>query len=267
MGYSFYSPQTTQSADPEKILWKWNGIDYTQFGDGAGNPTATIGSPTGTGLSVTQLSDNLDCPRIPILSYAHDAVAVPWRAYFMVNDLPELPNKYIIEARMGPTLTGTLGQNTYPYIIPVWQSSARCCEIYRNSQYQAIRSSNGSTDVSLGCAGNFYSEEASPEQSEYDEGRPFRLLCDMRDPDGVSEYPGFRIISDVADEGGSKRAVYSSDWGAYGGGTCFSSSWHSDWLTGGTIKNFGFGFGNGACGAGSAYVADLLIREWVPVGG
>ena len=93
------SSQLSGGGGGREVLWEWNGVDVSQFGNGVGGPTSTKGSPTGT-LSVgTLTSPGGDMVQDTVLIYTAGGTNTTV-SYFEINDMPALPERYTVRCRI-----------------------------------------------------------------------------------------------------------------------------------------------------------------------
>ena len=94
------------SRAPSKLLWEWNGADISQFGDGAGTFDYTTGTPVGT-LSVGAMPvSGADYPDEDVLIFTNGAGTLA-SGFYLINDLPPLPERFIYRARVGQRTAGS----------------------------------------------------------------------------------------------------------------------------------------------------------------
>lgn len=229
-----------------QVLWEWNGTDITQFGDGAGNPTNTYGSPDGT-LSVAAVpTASIDVPSNNVLLYTTGS-ATAAHAHFLINDLPTLPERFIFRARIGPR-TGAV--TCEPCLIFCEQDETHWMGTAYNTggtvQVQFANNVDGLLTAAHFITGSGIAEAASG----------IVLECDvmLRDPDtGVD--PRINAIVREARAGALGYARGGPSWSSFGSPPAI---YHSSWQSGGTIKQPGIAF---LCNGASltAWVSELQI--------
>lgn len=257
MSYGSQSGIEVINVNPPALLWEWNGVDVSQFGDGVGGPTATdLAAITGSlaaapfAVNTTETSQNYNR-----LIYTHTGGT--GRAWYMINDLPVLPDRYMLEGVLGGRTTGT-ATNTEANIVLMYQDVTHNFVLRRkgsDATIAQIRGGNGDDGINTGSfrdmGGNFWN-------SEY--GTPFAAMLDTRDP-FVGGDPGFRVTLDTNSDGTHLSANVGGSWTAFGGGTLPSTTWDAGWQTGGSMKNVGIAFEEGGA-PGSNFVGALRIYGW-----
>lgn len=233
------------SRAPSKLLWEWNGTDITQFGDGAGTPNATYGTPDGT-LSVGAVpTASTDVPSGDVLLYT-TGTATSAHAHFYINDLPPLPERFIYRARLGPQLAGV---TTQPMLIAGGQDELHWIgTAYSGSNVLQVQFGNNRDAIFVG--GYFVSTGISGINT----GLLVELDCMLIDPDtgidpqinlGLSEFRG----------GAWTAGLGGPSWSSFGTNV---SIYDSSWQSGGSIKNPGVAF---LCNGSSvvSWVGELQI--------
>lgn len=236
------------------VLWEWNGADITQFGDGVGTPDNTYGSPDGT-LSVGAVpTSNIDVPSGDVLIYTTGS-ATGAHAHFLINDLPTLPERFIMRARLGPK---TGGVTCEPFLIFAEQDELH----WVGTAY----STGGTLQLQLGnnrdglfTAAHFISFGAV---SNVDSGVVIEADIMLRDPSSGVD-PQVNVIAREARAGVLGYGRGGTAWSSFGSPPAI---WDSSWQTGGTIKQLGIGF---LCNGASltAWVGELQIlsHPWTNV--
>lgn len=216
------------SRGPGKLLWEWNGADITQFGDGAGTPDYTSASAGGA-LSVGAFPvSGADYPNENVLLWTEDNAAIGM-SYFLINDLPELPERFVYRARLGKRTT-----SSGPVVILAMQDATHHFIFGWEVDQTALILCGNNTDGWF--QGGLY--RAQTAVVAYDSGTQMEFDVMLRDPStGVD--PQVNILARGA----------GGDWDAYGkGGTAWtpwggaSALYDSSWQSGGTIKKPGIGF-------------------------
>src|SRR5210317_1296149 len=129
---------SSQLSRRDGLLWEWNGTDVSQFGDGDGTPTAVNGgTATGTLAAATLATATQDVQTDKALVFTHTG-ASNVDSYYIINDLPPLPERFRIVAHLGPRETSNLGANTYPAIVLAWQDGTHFMRLYANSAKNAL---------------------------------------------------------------------------------------------------------------------------------
>jgi len=238
----------------QETLWEWNGNDISQF-----DSPLSYGGGNGT-LSVATYPAGLDVPRRNRLVYTHDgSPAVRAGRLYWINDLPTLPDAYVVEATLGPRNELTLGANTAPGVAVLGQDTAHFLLFGRGGAgFQDdlnLEITNGVTyDV-----GARWTTMLTGAMDRTDEGYRVRMLVDLRDPTGSTD-PG---ISLYLLRPGMEAVTRASSVGWTGSGGSPppdpSSSWDAGWQSGGTCKNVGLNFLHDATAAGSAYITDFRV--------
>lgn len=237
----------------DKVLWAWNREDVSQFGNGAGGYDYSLeGTPSGT-LSVADAPDTLMCSEAPRLVYTHTGNTA--RAFFLINDLPALPDRFIIEA-----VIGNRDSNTSPNVIIAFQSTARWFGIYRYATTQlGVVGCNGPLNDGWGDSIGF----SQGNVRNIPEGSGFRLICEYRDPDSTHD-PGICWWMDGVP--GYRRFLASQfSWAGSSSEPKPNVSWNSSWRTGGSIKRLGISFREMGASSGSAFIGDLRILRYQTV--
>ena len=99
-----------RTVETDEVLWKWNGQDTTQFD----SPITGTGlsAPSGT-LTAENFPAGVDAnPNRKRLRYSHPADSSV--AIFPINDLPNLPDQFVLEFTIGPRESASLGTNCIP---------------------------------------------------------------------------------------------------------------------------------------------------------
>jgi hypothetical protein len=180
----------------------------------------------------------------------------------LINDLPVLPDRFIIEMRIGPRGVANLGIDTGPGMIIAFQDVTHFIRLTRPgvATNSTIFSANGAGEDSS-SVGAFLNGPTL--NSNVDEGANMRLICDYRQP-GVGSDPGMRWWLDTID-GGLQFRASSAGWTPLGGGVSPATAWDAGWQTGGDTRNFGPQFLELGGGGGSGYMSDLQIVTYAPV--
>ncbi|MCP4204211.1 MAG: hypothetical protein GY769_20030 [bacterium] len=240
-----------------EVLWAWDGSGVTQLGDGDGTPDGVIGTPTGTiakSTIATESPVNLDASDAPIVVHSFTGSSGTPTAFYTFNDVPTLPDRFIVEARLGPRQAGNLGLNCTPHLIIGYQDPTHRVSFYRVSTNIRAVTGNGDDGINVGA---FIDLTGSVLNT--DEGTWMRVTLDLREPDASND-PGMRILANVLPFGAEEQDILASTsaWTAFGGGTSPASSWDAGWRTGGSIKNVGIAFTEHAA-AGQGYMGDMRI--------
>lgn len=238
------------------LLWTWNGTDVSQFSDGAGNPSSGYSSPNGTIAADTITSPIGDAYSGNVIKYSYSGGDSDAAAWFVINDLPELPERYLVRAQIGPRDNGAsrAGENTSPGIVLAYQDATH--------NVRVSRAASPTTTLTIWTANNSDGISnvryvAGPTANLNDDGGTFvEVLCITTDPDtGLDPSMMLRL---EADSGVPTRAWgLGTTWSALGSPPAM---WDSSWQSGGRFKNLGVWFQElGASGTG--YIADLKIYE------
>lgn len=234
-------PDTVQ----DDIIWEWNGVDITQFGDGAGTPDEVSGSPNGV-LSVGAVpASGVDVPTSNVLLYTPGSNTGGNFAHFLVNDLPPLPERYIVRARTGPKES-------------TCNPAVNC--MYQDKSHRMGWGWGGSSglhaflfnNVDGTTAGHFINNTSLPQTN-------VGLVVEV---DCLAVEPSSGVDPKLA------MLIQECRYGiaAYGkGGPTSWSSWGSppaiydaSWQSGGTLRKFGIQFSNNGVGT-AAWIGELQI--------
>lgn len=207
---------------PLKVLWEWNGVDITQFGDGAGTFDYTSGSPVGT-FSVGPLPvSGADYPDKDVLIFTSGTGTLAV-GYYLINDLPALPERFIYRARVGQREAGSgplvvFGMQDalhhFSFGLEVDQSGLVLCGNNRDGYFNA------------GLYRAFTSMIAYPS------GVSIEADVMLRDPStGVD--PQVNILLNSAGQGGEAYGKGGGTWTPWGGSPAL---YDSSWQSGGTIR-------------------------------
>lgn len=236
--------------ETSQVFWQWNGTDVTQFGDGVGGPTAEQGTTTGT-LTVETL-DAPDSSAVNVLEYTHsgtDGVD----AYYVINDLPALPNRFTILARMGPReVTGY--DNTRPGIIVFWQDATHFGYIARPSTAANLRFSMCNDTAEDDGRVDYNGTTIVTSPGNFPDGTYMAIDMDITDPTVSTDA---RISVGVYGQGWGDTTYLTQSTGTeVGTGNKVADSW-DNWAAS-TVKNIGICFRE-FTGGGSTYITDLKI--------
>jgi len=245
-------PAGTVPAPAEKVLWAWNQTDLSQF-----TGPQDYGSPNGT-LSVAPYPAGLDVPQRNRIVYTQPGDTPISGRIWWVNDLPAMPDAYIVEATLGPREAGALGPNTDAEIIIMGQDTSHLIQAgHGGSPFTAFNlvAANGTTFN----VGGHWVTLVTGLLDNVDEGYRIRVLVDLRDPTGSTD-PGVSIYAGRPVNGIVRAS--SAGWTAFGTpGPSPAAAWDAGWRTGGTAKRIGMSFAAQVAAAGQAYLADLRVLE------
>jgi hypothetical protein len=232
-----------------RLIWEWNGTDVSQLGDGDGTPNAVVGSPTGSLAAAVLGYSGYDEPTDNVLKYTHTG-STSTTAFYIINDLPELPERFIVQVKMGPR-ESTLSPNTSPRLVLAYQDPTHHMTWSNNgASSDLLVAANGSDGVTALCYTSGISE------AQYESGSIHTVDCTLGEPSsGVDPRMSFFASNP---NGNLFVRASNSGWSSVGGATCPNSSWDSGWQTGGTIRRVGIAFDEKSS-AGSAWVTDLKI--------
>jgi hypothetical protein len=235
------------------VLWEWNGLDITQFGNGSGAPDHTYGTPDGT-LSVGAVpTASTDVPSGNVLLYT-TGTATSAHAHFYINDLPSLPERFIYRARLGPRVGGG---TTQPMLIAGGQNELHWIgTAYSTGGVLQIQFGNNRDGIFT--AAHYLVSSLGDENT----GLLVELDCMLIDPDtGVDP----RINMGL-------REFRGGLWSAGLGGPAWSTFgsppavYDSSWQSGGTIKNPGVAFlCNGTAAVSWVGELQILRHPWQKV--
>jgi hypothetical protein len=255
MGYFAIGNSLLDSAAPF-ILWRWNGVDISQFGNGAGVPNDMPGPGNSTGtLSVGFLEPTLDgSAATPILKYTTLAGAPGGvQANFLINDLPALPDRYTIRARIGPRGTIQEYNSIRTSVIPSYQN---------NTHYWYVGRPAASSTLDLfvandndGVTNGWQHSGVITSFSNDDSGWFLQIHVDLRNPTGGN--PGLALRLDTINDGEWYYANTTTGGAAISGGTPIYTGWLG-WSQA-TLKNVGVAFYE-VGGAGASYISDFRIE-------
>lgn len=244
---------------PGRLIWEWNETDVSQFGDGDGTPTAVNGgTETGTLAAVTLASSPEDVQTDKALVYTHSG-ASNVDSYYLINDLPPLPERFRIIAKLGPRESSNLGVATFPGIVLAWQDGTHLMRVQSDSAKNALivitGNGNAASPTVYSVAGDL------PVGQTNDVGTLLDVYCSLGEPDtGVDPKMHFIVhVFNAASIFECSTSVYGS-WVNNGGATDPATGWDSGWQSGGTVRRPGIMFRElGA--AGSGYVGMFKIYE------
>lgn len=249
---------SSQLGRRDGLLWEWNGTDVSQFGDGDGTPTAVNGgTETGTLAAATLASSSQDVQTDKALVYTHSG-ATNVDVYYPINDLPPLPERFRIVAKLGPRESSNLGVGTYPGVILAWQDGTHFMRLQSNGSKSALIIVTGNGDIG---SPTVYSSanDVSTTQSQ-DLGTLVDIYCSLGEPDtGVDPKMHF-IVKPFNSTGFLGVGASTFSWTAAGGATPPNTSWNSGWQSGGTVRRPGIMFRETGT-AGSGYVGMFKIYE------
>jgi hypothetical protein len=242
------------------VIWSWNGVDVTQFGDGLGAPVVgdTFGTITGS-LSVVTPSELIDAAIKPTLRYTHTGGAGTPCAFYRINDLPVMPDKYLIECKLGPRDLAPLGDNTSPRVLMVYQDATHYVALNRTSTPStlALDTGNGNNGITVGSRSVATLTNSTPNVTE---GEELRVYVDLREATAITD-PGMRLHARTIGDAITLRAS-QANWSSFGGGINPNTTWHAGWRTGGDHKRVGIAFIEIVATAGHGYISDLRIRNF-----
>lgn len=231
------------------ILWEWNGTDITQFGDGAGTPDYTYGSPDGT-LSVgTVPGSGADVPSGNVLIYTTGSTPGT-TAHYVINDLPVLPERFIYRARVGPVVGGVLAESCMVFARQDqlhWMGTAYNASSRLQAQF-------GNNRDGLYTAAHFINPDSKI--LSIPSGILIEADCMLREPDtGVD--PQINVVIREARALISAFGKGGDTWSSFGAPPAI---YDSSWQSGGTIKQPGVAFlNNGA--SQQTWIGELQILE------
>lgn len=242
----------SMDAPSERVLWAWNQTDLSQF-----TGPQDYGTPNGT-LSVAPYPAGLDVPQRNRIVYTQPGDTPISGRIWWVNDLPTMPDAYIVEATLGPREAGALGPNTDAEIIIMGQDTSHLIQAgHGGSPFTAFNLvvANGTT---FNVGGHWVNLVVGL-LDNVDEGYRIRVLVDLRDPTGSTD-PGASIYAGRPVNGIVRAS--SAGWAAFGApGPSPAVAWDAGWRTGGTAKRIGMSFAAQVAAAGQAYLADLRVLE------
>jgi hypothetical protein len=264
MGYFAIGNSLLDSAAPS-ILWRWNGVDITQFGNGAGVPNDQPGPGNSTGtlstsfIQMTPLPNTLDASSTtPVLMYTTLAGAPGGvQANFLINDLPALPDRYTIRARIGPRGTAQYYNNIRASIIPAHQNNAHYWYVGRPAASTTLDLfvANGNDGVSNG----WQHTGVISSFSNNDSGWFLQIHVDLRDPAGVGTLPGASFRLDTINDGSVYYANTTTGGTTIAGGTSIVTGGWNGWNLSTTLKQVGMAFYE-VGGAGASWISDFRIE-------
>lgn len=239
----------TNPATASDLFWEWNKTDVSQFTLVGSNPNP----PTGA-LAVTTFPSGYDASELPILQYTHGVNGTTTRVFYEINDLPDLPDRFIFQGRIGPREATSLGANTVPGLLVAYQDVTHYMVLQPRGGGITVgfQTGNGNDGLVVGSQSS-----GTVNRSNGEEGSYLRVGCEYREPNAGAD-PGMRWWLDTVDDGLRLKAS-SGNWAGFGGGTNPSVAWDAGWRTGGTIKRLGIVFTEIAGGAGSGFADDLRI--------
>lgn len=242
------------SGGASTLLWEWNGTDVSQFGTGDGTPDSTYQGPAAGTIAAAQITNpDDDAYRGNVILYTHSGGDGDTTCWWSINDLPTLPERYLIRAVLGPRDNGAgrWGEDTGPGITLAWQDSTHHVRIARASTAANLLLLMGNnTDGS----DNYRYSSTLTGNKNTDGGTLVEVLCVLGDPTtGVDPNMQFRVDADSS----SRLQVFATThtWSSVGTNPAV---WDSSWQTGGTIRQPGLFFREEGIG-GKGYIADFKI--------
>jgi len=230
----------------DAVLWEWNGVDASQFGT-AGSPTATDPARNGGNMSgsFSVVAPTVEVTDRPMLKYTHTGGG--GTGFWVINDMPALPDRYIVEAAIGPR-AASLYTNTYLGVHPFYQDPTH--NLY-------MRRWTGSIDIAMVISNNIQGWTTPTALTLTSPS-----IADSDTPAHIRVY-----VSCAVDPGASSDPKFACWWGPFGvrswlpvGDTVFGP-WHSSWQGNGTAKNIALSvYELGAAGAN--VFADLRVLRW-----
>lgn len=246
--------------DNGKLLWAWNRTDVSQFGDGNGNPTATNVGTAGTGKLLSSVSTNPDIsPNFRRLEYSFVGTTGTTMAFFMINDLPDLPDRYVIYATVGER-----SANISPAVVLAYQNPNHQFNIRRDatspSFMQAIAGNGNPGSINVGSAWNLQNVWSEPEAGEVS-----YYVVEVEEPTSTSD-PRLVVWGQEVDSALNSLITFapsqSTGWTDFGGATQPGNGWDAGWRTGGSMKNVGIMFEKISGNGNVTTMGDIRIYEY-----
>lgn len=228
-----------------EALWSWNGTDITQFGDGAGTPDYVVNGANGTFSVGAVPTSGVDVPTGNVLRYASGSATTGY-AYFLINDLPPLPERYVIRARLGPREL----PNTFPRIVCVAQDGT----------HNAIIGYGGSAGIYAVLDNNADSVSAAhyllnSSLTDQEAGVVVEIEVIAGEPSSGVD-PRINLILRDARGGLVAYGKGGPTWTVLGSPPAI---YDSSWQSGGTIRRPGLAFYCNGSGGTDAWVGELQI--------
>lgn len=250
---------SSQLGSGGRLLWEWNGTDVSQFGDGDGTPNAVTGTETGTLAASTLSSPNTDATAENVLLYTHTGGTAD--VFFTINDLPPLPERYLLQVQLGPRNGSSYGLNTIPSVVLAFQDATHFIRVgSTSSSNNDFRMFTGNGDVGSASVSSFSTQLSVTPVFADDAGVIVEAWCMLAEPDtGVD--PRFHVtLAPVQGSGKLDVRASTHGWTAQGGATAPSTSWDSGWQSGGSIRRPGIWFRELGT-AGKGYIGMFKIFE------
>lgn len=230
-----------------QVLWEWNGTDITQFGDGVGTPDYTNGSPNGV-LSVGAVPTAVDVPSTNVLLYTTGSATVT-AAHFLINDLPLLPERYVIRARVGPSDSAVI-----PRLICMEQDGTHSVTVgWGGSAGLYVTLSNNSD----GLLDGYYVRDSA--LTQLNAGVVVDIECMAREPSSGVD-PRINIIPKIGRGGFEAYGKGGISWTTFGSPPAI---YDPSWQSGGTIRKPGvYFYNNGVGSVGWIGELQILSHPW-----
>jgi hypothetical protein len=238
---------SSQLGGESEVLWQWNGEDASQFGS-AGSPTATDPTRNSGNMSgsFSVVSPTVEATDRPMLKYTHTGGG--GTGFWVINDMPSLPDRYIVEAAVGPR-SESLYLNTLLGVHPFYQDATHTLYARRYT---------GSTDFVMVISDNVQGWNSPTFQQ-----LSTPATADSNTPAQIRIY-----VTCAVDPGASSDPKFACWWGHFGtqiwcpvGDTVFTGAWDASWQGGGAAKNIALSVFE-QTSAGSNVFADLRVLRW-----
>lgn len=246
-----------------KLLWEWNGQDVSQFGNGLGAPTFTDGGTiTGTLTAQPHPTSYSSSQNINRLYYTWTGGGTQFaRAWYLINDLPVMPDRYIITGFFGQREASPSGIDTSGSIVAAFQDLTHHFSLIKGggapTSWFALSGNGDAGNQILGATAQI----GLNLNNTLAEGNIFSAFIEVNEPSpGID--PAFYCYMNTPMHGDSIARAPNGFWSPYGGATSPSASWDAGWYTGGTMKDIGFKMSQRTTTGGHAWFGDLKIWEW-----
>lgn len=245
--YKFSGTEEIPGTIQDDVLWEWNGSDITQFGDGAGTPDYVVNGANGTFSAGAVPTSGVDVPTSNVLRYASGSATSAY-AYFLINDLPDLPERYVIRARLGPRELS----NTFARVVCMAQDATHAALIGYGGSAGTYAVLCNNTD-SVTAAHTLLNSSLTDQEA----GVVVEIECMAGEPSSGVD-PRINMILKEARGGLIAYGKGGPTWSTIGSPPAI---YHSSWQLGGSIRRPGLAFYCNGIGGTAAWVGELQILQ------
>ena len=136
------------------LVWEWNGTDVSQFSAGS-DIRITNSEPSGSGVSDTTTHLGENALRISI-----DAGGLrSGGRTFVINDIPTLPDRYVVTYRMVSASLGPTTGTAYGMILPIWSDGGNGFGITHGGAATSYSIINTSRSNATGGGGTIFTQQ------------------------------------------------------------------------------------------------------------